>query len=182
MDANTNKRVKKQNKCSGEDNNFFRREIINPCSPWTTYHLDSPLVVFNKYNILEHDRVRFVNIMDTSKWTSCVLCRRLCCLCLVVTGNIWLDESHGGCVIRSRNSLPFASTWDQPRYIGGVLLIFFVCLRSVSCYQCCLWHWIVHTWLFLRFSLTFIYMKIQMLLGLPVVSLLTWLFPLKCNN
>jgi hypothetical protein len=98
-------------------------------------------------NILEHDRVRFVNIMDTSKWTSCVLCRRLCCLCLFVTGNIWLDESHGGCFIRSRNSLLFASTWDQPRYLGGVLLIFFICLRSVSCCQCCLCHWIVYTWL-----------------------------------
>ena len=40
-------------------------------------------------------------------------------------------------------------------------LFCFVCLRSVSGVQCCLCFWIVHSWLFRRFSLTFIYLDIE---------------------
>ena len=67
---------------------------------------------------------------------------------------------------RSRNGLPLLSTWVHPRLlVEFVLLIilisvlcFCLCLFSscVLCPQCCQFLWIVHYWLPLRFSPTFI--------------------------
>ena len=65
------------------------------------------------------------------------------------------------------NCFPFADAWVHPRFlVGSVLLIVlvfcvafllgFVCLRAVVCTLCCQFLWIVHSWLPLRFSVTFI--------------------------
>jgi hypothetical protein len=54
-----------------------------------------------------------------------------------------------------------------------IVLICFVCL-SLSCVlyaQCCLFLWIVHTWLFLRFSLMFIYFVLCLVCPMLPVSL-----------
>ena len=43
------------------------------------------------------------------------------------TGLDWIYEYHGWFLIRSRNCLPFASTWVHPRFLmGSVLFIFLV--------------------------------------------------------
>ena len=72
------------------------------------------------------------------------------------------------CLIRSRhrNCLPFTSTCVLPLLFGGVrvvhLLSFLCCVilyclssSCVLCAKCCQCLWIVHSWLSLRFSLTF---------------------------
>ena len=79
-------------------------------------------------------------------------------------------EINRGCLIRSRNCLPLESTRVHPRFFGGisvadisflyrVVCVFCFCCSSfhVLFAQCCLCLWIVHSWLSIRFSLTFIY-------------------------
>jgi hypothetical protein len=73
---------------------------------------------------------------------------------------IWVTPCE--CLIRNKNCLPSRTL----EHFGGVrvdhpfcFLIsvpWFVCLRSVSCVQCCLCLSIAHSWMPLRFSLTFI--------------------------
>ena len=68
----------------------------------------------------------------------------------------------------------FGSTWVHLGFFGGVrvahlfsflcCLFCFVCLCFVSCAQCCMCMWIVHSWLTLRFSLTLIYHGMSLLL------------------
>ena len=61
------------------------------------------------------------------------------------------------------NCLPLVNTFVILRCFGGSVLLFsflfVVCFSSscVLCAQCCQCHWIVHFWLPLQFSLTFIY-------------------------
>ena len=60
----------------------------------------------------------------------------------------WLYELHGECFIRRRNFLLLVRTWTYPLFCGGYVCVahffsfmccvFGVCLRSVSCDQCCL--------------------------------------------
>ena len=60
----------------------------------------------------------------------------------------WLYELHGECFIRRRNCLLLVRTWDHLLFCGGYVCVahffsfmccvFGVCLRSVSCDQCCL--------------------------------------------
>ena len=64
--------------------------------------------------------------------------------------------------IRGMNCLPFVSTRIHPHVlVGSVVHLFsvvFACVLSSSCVlcvQCCQWILIVHSWLPLRFSLTF---------------------------
>jgi hypothetical protein len=74
---------------------------------------------------------------------------------------------HGGCRIRSRNCLLFASTWVHTRFlVGPVFLIFLVfcvvflfSLSSSSCIHCYQCLWIVHSWFALRFSFSFVKCK-----------------------
>ena len=56
-----------------------------------------------------------------------------------------------------------------------IVVCFLFCLSSscVLCTQCCQFLWIVHSWLFLRFSLTFLYIKLV---------LLSWCWPFKLNR
>jgi len=103
----------------------------------------------------------------------------------------WLYDQHGRFRIRNKNCLPSASPWVHPRFLVRlVLLIFqfsvlcyviFVYLYSVlhsQCYPCL---WIVHSWLPLRFYLTFIYVAtFQQLLhvihlsGLVILLMISW--------
>jgi hypothetical protein len=69
---------------------------------------------------------------------------------------------------KNRNSLPFASTWVHLQFLVSVqvykflsnfqcCVLWFVCVQSVFCAQCCSYLWIVHSLLFLWVSLSFIY-------------------------
>ena len=69
---------------------------------------------------------------------------------------IWVTPC--GCLIRNKNGLPFTNTWTLGHFVGVRVdhpfcflssVLWFVCLRSVSCVQCCLCLSIAH-------SLTFI--------------------------
>ena len=60
----------------------------------------------------------------------------------------WLYEKYDSCLLRSSNYLPFAKTWIHFGFLRTVLLIFwvssvvlfcFVCIRSVSYAQCCMY-------------------------------------------
>jgi hypothetical protein len=73
-------------------------------------------------------------------------------------------KQHGRCPIRNNNHLNFAIALVQPWFFAGfcvahLSLIFlccvlcFVCLHFEYCAQCCLYLWIVHSWLPPRFSL-----------------------------
>ena len=91
----------------------------------------------------------------------------LCVLCALCCQFPWIGHSWE-CLIRL-NCLSF---WIRPRFlVGSVLLIFlvfcvvlcffvnvFFCLSMscVLCALCCQFLWICHSWLALRFSLTFI--------------------------
>ena len=52
--------------------------------------------------------------------------------------------------------LLFETTWVHPRYLVEYVLLM-VLVSCVLCTQCCQCRWIVHSWLSLRFSRTFIY-------------------------
>ena len=97
----------------------------------------------------------------------CFVMRKIILICI----HIWLDKTR-----LHRNT---ASIWVQPRFlVRSVLLIFLftflccvclfnvliVCLSSsgLLCAECCGCLWIVHLWLFLRVSLSFIYMHMIM--------------------
>ena len=78
---------------------------------------------------------------------------------------IWLYELHGRCLIRSRKCWHFASTWGYHGFhVGHRCSSFSFCLLCWGCFflSCVLcahcWQFlqIVHSWLTLRFSLTFI--------------------------
>jgi len=71
---------------------------------------------------------------------------------------------------KKRELLTFLSIWVLTClcFVRYVLLIFsvfcvvfycFVCSRSLTCGQCCQFHWIVHSWLPFWFSLAFIESK-----------------------
>ena len=74
---------------------------------------------------------------------------------------------NGGCLIRSRNCLPFSGTWIQPRILAGVcvahLFSFLLCVFVLFVFVLCLVYpvlpvsLIVHSWLLFLFSLTFIW-------------------------
>jgi hypothetical protein len=67
---------------------------------------------------------------------------------------IW-NINVGGCLLWSKNRLPFPNTWVHTRFFWCCVFCF-VCLRLVSWTQSCSCLWIVHLWLPFRFSLTFI--------------------------
>ena len=93
--------------------------------------------------------------------------RNVCLLGIVVANTYWLHEQHVGYFIRGRHYLPFAGAWVHLRVlVRSVMVIvlvfcvvFLFCLSSscILCTLCCQFLWIVHSWLSLRFSLTFIY-------------------------
>jgi hypothetical protein len=50
----------------------------------------------------------------------------------------WLGGQHGGCLIRDRECLPFASSWVHPRLCSGVPvphLFDFQCLCALFCHR-----------------------------------------------
>jgi hypothetical protein len=79
---------------------------------------------------------------------------------------VWLEPTKdryatlGGvhvCLITGRNCLPFTSTWVHIRFLVGSLDCPFLIASSVfsNVYSRCQCLWFVHSWLPLRFSLTF---------------------------
>ena len=66
----------------------------------------------------------------------------LCCFCLSSTtdktfiGHDYMPvyEQHGGCLIRRRNCLPFASTWVHFQFLVRSMLIIFVVFDVVLCF------------------------------------------------
>jgi hypothetical protein len=69
-------------------------------------------------------------------------------------------------LIRDRNCLPFANSWVHTQVLVSVahlfsFLCFLFCLSSfcILCTQCCQLLWVIHSWLPLRVSLTFIFLK-----------------------
>ena len=79
---------------------------------------------------------------------------------------------HGGCLIRSRNCLFFASTWVHPDVWWGpgcssffkfsvFCFLFCLSLSCILCTQYCQFLWIVNSWLPLQFSLTCFFISIE---------------------
>jgi hypothetical protein len=85
-------------------------------------------------------------------------------LCLLAHSGVQ-HEQHIGCFMRGRHCLSFAGAWVHPRVLVKFVLVivlvfcvvFIVLLVFVLCTLCCQFLWIGHSWLSLRFSLTFIY-------------------------
>ena len=72
------------------------------------------------------------------------------------------QDNHTRCKAK-QSIIMIITSVSFPSFFYGVRIAYsfrflccFVCLRSVSCTQCCLCLWIVHYWLPLRFSRTFI--------------------------
>jgi len=82
----------------------------------------------------------------------------------VVGGLNW--RSNGERSYKKQDCLPFREHLHSPPVFGGVLVVdlftilccvfvFYLSSYCVLCAQCCQCLWIVHSWLSLRFSLTF---------------------------
>jgi hypothetical protein len=110
-----------------------------------------PLVEQDLFTIPEHMRsspvfVLFllgIAFLFTGHWFHCTFTRMKTTI-------------DGGCLIRSRNCLLFASTWVHPHflYCGFLVCLFLFCVLCAQCYH---YLWFVHSWLSIRFSLKLIY-------------------------
>lgn len=110
-------------------------------------------------------------------WKEQDVCGAFCCLIYWFDFMIHLRYFHtinistyGGCLIRSENYFPFVSSRVHPWFFGGArvahrlrflcyVFMFWLFSPCVLCAACCLCLLIVHSWLSLWFSLTFLYIK-----------------------
>ena len=115
-----------------------------------------------------------IDIWHVVPWHKPSLCswiQHKCNGCLIEYGTISIPDNrhkldciyeyHGGCLIRNRNCLPFASAWVHPRFFGGVLV------RHLFSFRCCL------CFVLFVFTLCLVYPMFVVSLGCPFLILLS---------
>jgi len=87
---------------------------------------------------------------------------------------LYIYEYYGGCFIRSRNCLPFMSTWVQPRFFGGICVAHFFCFFFVCVALLCVFMF----WLLcfdIRYDFRIKRCSVHLYLQLFVIALMSYL-------